>query len=173
MRWNLEQRKIQEVLPNENNPRKLSKRQKEDLKNSIEKFGLCQPIVLNTDGTVIGGHQRLSILERLGYTHVDVYLPSDALSAQEEKELSIRLNKNVGDWDYDKLANSWEPEELLDWGFTMEEFSLESIPFKEGAPKRFTIKISCRDQDQLEMIENRISHLVNDFPGANYKVKVK
>lgn len=173
MKWKLEHRKIQEVYPNAKNPRKLSKHQAQELKNSLKRFGLCQPIVLSHDGTIIGGHQRVLTLRALGYDSVAVYLPESPLTQEEEEELAIRLNKNVGDWDIDLLANHWEPEKLLEWGFSMEELHLESIPGQTEDPKKFSINISCTDQDQLELIEKHIADIVNDFSGAKYKVKVK
>lgn len=173
MKWNLEQHKIEEIYPNVKNPRKLSKRQATELKISLKKFGLCQPIVLNASGGVIGGHQRLRALRSLGYDSVDVYVPDTPLSQEEEEELAIRLNKNNGDWDFELLANHWEPERLLEWGFSMEELHLESVPDKVDPPKNFSITIQCTDQDQLDLIEGHIVDIVNDFNGAKYKVKVK
>ncbi len=140
MDWNLQKLKIDEVFPNEQNPRRISKRQTKELKESLRKFGLCQPIVVNDSGKVLGGHQRLKLLRSLGYTTIDVYVPSQSLTQEEEEELSIRLNKNVGDWDYDILANSWDPEKLCEWGFTAPELDIDlhaltgNIPDEEGGP---------------------------------------
>lgn len=173
MKWILEQRNICEVYPNVKNPRRLGKRQAQELKKSLERFGLCQPIVLSQSGIIIGGHQRVHLLRSLGYDTVDVYVPETALTQEEEEELAIRLNKNLGEWDIDVLANHWEPEKLCEWGFSMEELQLESIPGQTEEPKRFSITISCTDQDQLEMIESHVQSIVNDFSGAKYKVKVK
>jgi len=125
MDWNLQKLKIDEVFPNEQNPRRISKRQTKELKESLRKFGLCQPIVVNDSGKVLGGHQRLKLLRSLGYTTIDVYVPSQSLTQEEEEELAIRLNKNVGDWDYDILANCCDPEKLCQWGFTAPELDID------------------------------------------------
>ena len=173
MKWILEKRKLSEILPYEKNPRKLGKRAAEELKNSLSRFGVCQPIVINTDGRIIGGHQRARTLRAMGHSVVPVYVPESPLSEEEADELSIRLNKNVGDWDIDLLANHWEPERLCEWGFSMEELHLETIPEQTEPPKSFAINISCKDSDQLELIERHIADVVNDFSGAKYKVKIK
>jgi hypothetical protein len=173
LQWKLETRNIKEVVPNDKNPRKISKKATKDLETSIRKFGLCQPIVLNRDGKILGGHQRVRALETLGYTTIDVIIPHKNLTKKEEDELTIRLNKNMGIWDIDLLANHWEPKELCEWGFSMEELGIESIPDQQEQPKKFAISIDCIDQDQLDLIEKHIANIVNDFSGAKYKVKVK
>lgn len=74
----------------------------ESLKRSIEVFGYVDPIIINSDGAVIGGHQRLSVLLDLGYTEADVAVVD--LGKADEKALNIALNKISGEWDNDKLA---------------------------------------------------------------------
>ena len=53
------------------NPRKKLKpgdKEYEKIKNSIEEFGFADPLVVNSDMTIIGGHQRLNVAIELGYT---------------------------------------------------------------------------------------------------------
>lgn len=172
MKWVLEHREIEKIYPNEKNPRKLSKKQAAELNKSLRTYGLCQPIVINPQGKIIGGHQRYEVLRKLGYRMVDVYLPTQPLSEEEEEELAIRLNKNIGDWDIDILANHWDPEKLCEWGFSMEELHLESFPSQEKDPSFFKINIECRDQEQLDIIEKHLASLLDDHPGSTYKVKI-
>ena len=133
MRWNVESRKISDLIENPKNPRHLKKEQADDLKESIEKFGLCEPIVVNTDNFIIGGHQRIHTLKLLGHEYVDVNIPERQLTEKEVEELTIRLNKNVGEWDDEILANEWDPNELCKWGFTEAELhcDLDVINGKE------------------------------------------
>ena len=178
MEWKLVKRKLADLVANEKNPRKMSKSSAADLKRSIEEFGYCQPIVANWDNTIIGGHQRVKILEKLGYEEVDVYLPSDPLSEEEVNKLGIRLNKNQGNFDYDLLANFWDPDELIDLGFSAEELHLESLSGTGGsseseAPKKVTMTITFKNEDHLQEAENLISTIVDEYEGATYKVKVK
>ena len=75
----------------------------EKLKQSIVKFGHVQPIVWNEQtGNVVGGHQTLKILEKLGKQEVDCVVVD--LDEKEEKTLNIALNKISGRWDIDKLS---------------------------------------------------------------------
>ena len=53
--------KINKLKPAEYNPRQITTKQYNDLKESIEKFDLVDPIIVNKDMTVIGGHQRLKV----------------------------------------------------------------------------------------------------------------
>lgn len=178
MEWKLEKRKLSELHANEKNPRKLCKSDAQQLQRSIEKFGVCEPIVINWDGTIIGGHQRVRTLKKLGYEEVEVYLPFSPLSEEEANELNIRLNKNSGDWDFDMLANAWNPEDLVEWGFSMEELHLECLPPSEESdeqtpPQKATMTITFMDSGHLQEAENEIATIVDAYAGASYKVKVK
>jgi len=106
--------KISELKQAEYNPRRMTNKQYEDLKNSLEKFGLIDPIIINSDNTVIGGHQRLKIVRELGASEVPTVRVN--LSKEDERELNIRLNKNTGEWNWDMLANEWDNVELKNWG---------------------------------------------------------
>jgi len=125
MKWNHEQRKITELKGHARNPRRLSKHDAEHLQKSLENFGQCEPVVINADNTIIGGHQRVSVLKRMKRKVVDVYVPQEPLSNQQVDELNIRLNRNSGEWDFDVLANGWDPGDLIDWGFTEGDLDID------------------------------------------------
>ena len=74
------------------------------LKKSIETFGFVQPIIVNRrNKRVIGGHQRVKVLQDLGHDEVDVGYVD--LPVAKEKALNVTLNKTVGGWDETKLAS--------------------------------------------------------------------
>ncbi len=123
MIWHIEKRKVSDLKSYEDNPRILTKKGLADLKQSVEKFGLAEPIVVNTDGTIIGGHARAKVLNP--NDEVDVYVPDRLLDESEYKELNIRLNKNIaGEWDFDILANKFDMDDLQNWGFDEAELGL-------------------------------------------------
>jgi hypothetical protein len=179
MKWKHEKRKIKDLYELAKNARKLTKEQAAHLYTSIDKFGQCEPIVINTDDVIIGGHQRLRTMRKMGYKEVDVYVPDTPLNSKEVEELNIRLNKNSGDWDWDILGNAWDPEDLLEWGFTMEDLHLEELPPSEGGegedspPKKCSMTIHFIDVGHLQEAENNIAPIVESYVGATYKVKVK
>lgn len=97
---------IAELKPADYNPRKdlqPSDPEYEKLKRSLTEFGYVEPVIWNsTTGHVVGGHQRLKVLEDLGHNTVDVIVVE--LDETREKALNIALNKISGEWDQDKLA---------------------------------------------------------------------
>ena len=100
------------------NPRKLTAQQEKDLTESIKKFGLVDPLIVNKYKTrkniIIGGHQRFKIAKKLGYKKVPVVYVS--LTLTQEKVFNLRLNKNTGEWDWE-LLKEFDIEILLDVGF--------------------------------------------------------
>lgn len=178
MKWTLEKRNIGDLHEYAKNPRTLSKEQGDHLHESISKFGQCEPIVINVDNIVIGGHQRLRTLRKLRYKEVDVYVPNEALSDKDVEELNIRLNRNVGDWDFDMLANAWDFEDLTQWGFSLKDLHVDDLGESGGEGeeeklKNCTMNIKFSDPEHLQEAENRISTIIDEYKGATYKVKVK
>ena len=88
------------------NPRKKLKpgdKEYEKIKNSITEFGFADPLVVNADMTIIGGHQRLTVAMELGYTEVPCAVVD--IDKTREKALNIALNKSTGAWDDSLLAD--------------------------------------------------------------------
>lgn len=122
--WGTEKRKINDLIPHDANPRQMTEKQVKDLKASLEKFNLAEIPAINTDNVILAGHQRLKIMQLLGRGDeiIDVRVPSRTLTESEAKEYCIRSNKNVGEWDWDILANQFEETDLTKWGFSEWEF---------------------------------------------------
>ncbi len=116
--------KISDLKPAEYNPRQLTEKQFDDIKASIESLGYIDPIIVNQHperkNVIVGGHQRVKVLQSMGYTEVPcIHVNFDL---QKEREANIRHNKNTGDWDFDVLANEFEMDDLKDWGFVDSDF---------------------------------------------------
>ena len=101
---------IAQIVPAKYNPRKnLTPKDAEykKLKRSIEKFGYVEPIIINErTGNVVGGHQRLKVLQDIGIKEIEVSVVD--LSEAEEKALNIALNKISGEWDMPLLKDLLE-----------------------------------------------------------------
>ncbi len=116
------------------NARIWTKEATNQLKESIQRFGYVDPILVNSapgrENVVIGGNFRLSIALELGIEEVPVIFISIP-NIEREKELNIRLNKNVGEFNWDMLADFGEAF-LADIGFSSEEldniFAIEDVP---------------------------------------------
>jgi len=125
--------KISDLKPAEYNPRALTKKEAKDLKTSLERFGMVEPIVVNKakgrENVIIGGHQRFYLWKELGNKTMPVVYV-DIPDIEKERELNLRLNKNLGHWDWDMLAN-FDENLLRDVGFVSEELDKLSKPIKE------------------------------------------
>jgi ParB-like chromosome segregation protein Spo0J len=173
MQWKPVKRDLKGLKPQEKNPRSATKEQKKQLSKSLEKFGTCEPIVITKDGTIIGGHQRYYILKGRKEKSVDCMECQDNLDQEQIDELTIRLNKNTAAFDFDLLAGGYEAEKLLEWGFSMEELELESIPDQSKEPKLFQVTAKFDNEDDLRDAEDEIAEIVKKYAAASYKVKIK
>ncbi|MDP9249007.1 MAG: ParB N-terminal domain-containing protein [bacterium] len=152
---------IGELKPSEYNPRKWSEVQIENLKESISRFGLVDPMLCNSaegrNNIVIGGNFRLKVAKDLGYKEVPVvYVNIPDL--EKEKELNIRLNKNQGEFDFE-LLKDFSEEFLGDIGFTSED--IDSIFDIDPTPEQFDLK---KELEKLNI------HGVNVKKGDRYEI---
>lgn len=148
-----ERRKLSDLKAADYNPRKAltpedSEYQK--IKRSIEEFGYVDPIIINEDGTIIGGHQRCTVLKDLGYEEVDVVVVS--LDKQREKALNIALNKITGEWDELKLKDLLLDLDLGDYDISLTGFESEELT---DLVDRLAIEPEAIDDDfdESEMLE--------------------
>ena len=132
--WKLETRKIKDLREHPRNPRQLKGAQAMQLQKSLETFGVAEKPIINQDGQIIGGHQRLKMLKKMGIKEIECWVPDRFLEEKEVDELCIRLNKNSGEWDWDELGNSWNPTDLIEWGFLPDEL-MEGITDTEAPLK--------------------------------------
>lgn len=136
----IEKKKISDLIPAPYNPRQSTAKQEQHLKESLEKFGLVEPIIYNKQtGYIVGGHFRVRELKKLGIKEVECVIVD--LNEADEKELNIRLNANTGGWDWDTLANDWEVEDLEAWGLEVKGFETEEYEEVE------------EEEEQLNVIE--------------------
>ena len=110
---------INELKESEYNPRQATKKEYDDLKKSIERFGFVDPLIVNSAANrkniIIGGHFRYRVAKDMGIKEVPVVYVN-VPDIEKEKELNLRLNKNTGEWDFKLLAN-FDEKLLLDVGF--------------------------------------------------------
>jgi ParB-like chromosome segregation protein Spo0J len=98
--------KTGELNPAVYNPRKKlmpNDVEYQKIKRSIQEFGYIDPIIVNKNGTIIGGHQRYKVLSELGYLDIDCVMVD--LDEEHEKALNIALNKISGEWDMPQLKD--------------------------------------------------------------------
>ena len=119
---------LKELKPAAYNPRKKLKKgdkEYEKIKQSLLKFGYVDPIIVNEDLTVIGGHQRLTVLKDLDYETAKCVIVN--LPKEDEKALNIALNKITGQWDEALLADLLLDLQESDFNLDLTGFELPEI----------------------------------------------
>lgn len=155
--WHLEKRKISELKNWDKNPRTISEKAFKELEQSVDTLGNFEPLVINVDGTVIAGNQRLRLETKKGNNEVDVYVPERELTEEEIKKIGVISNRHSGEWDMDILANEFEDilKDLnIDLGVTTLEGFGENFELKEGDKTPFQqITFTLSDEQANEIRE--------------------
>ena len=157
---------MSELKPATYNPRRWSDEAISGLRESIERFGLVDPILVNSaenrKNIVIGGHFRLKVAKDLGYKEIPVvYL--NIPDIDKEKELNLRLNRNLGEWDF-KLLADFDESLLATIGFSSEElddvFDIDITPelfdLEKELQKLNINKIDTQKGDVYELGNSRL-----------------
>jgi len=161
----LEKIKISKLKAATYNPRQISTKQYNDLKKSLNKFGVVDPIIINkNENVVIGGHQRLKIIKSLGEKTIGCVVLD--LTKEQERELNVRLNKNTGEFDFDILSTEFDIDELVDWGFKHIDLGLNIDKIDEDKEDIATITI--KEEDLI-----KAQQLYNELKEKGYNIKIK
>ena len=149
MGMNITETKLSDLIFAEYNPRQLSNDQFKQIKDSITRFGIVDPIIVNSNkdrkNIIIGGHQRVKVALEMGIDSVPCHFID--LTRDKERELNIRLNKNTGEWDWDVLAGAFDVDELIEWGFSDDELDFPDPTPTEG----------LTDEDAVPEVEESIT----------------
>lgn len=115
-----EYRRLDQIRPNPDNPRTITKGKFRKLVNSVRDFsGMLEarPLVVDTNGVILGGNMRYEAARELKLDQVPVIVVD--WTPEEKERFVIADNVNFGSWDWEVLANEWNPERLLDWGLDL------------------------------------------------------
>ena len=108
---------ISKVIPNSDNPRYIKEEKFKKLVQSLKDFpemANARPIVVNQEMVALGGNMRLKAMQEAGWSEVPVKVVD--WSEEKQREFIIKDNVGFGDWNWDELANTWNAEELTEWG---------------------------------------------------------
>lgn len=152
--WTNIQKKVNDLVPQEVNPRKITDKQMSDLTRSLKKFNLVEVPAIDLDGKILAGHMRIKALQLLGRGEelIDVRQPNRKLTEQESKEYLIASNKLGGDWDFD-LLKSFDFETLEFAGFSQIELGELWDKEKEVLDDAFD------EKEELKKIKSPITKL--------------
>ena len=184
----VEKIKITDLIPSDYNPRIMPEKESAKLRNSLENFGLVDPIVINLKNNhIIGGHQRFEVLIdqhlednkifdelnliRLGdigwvFTDTDLKVESD----DHEKALNLSLNKISGEWDTEKLFVILEELEVNNFNIDLTGFDGFDEEIEIKGLKQI-VKIQKVKVKTLNLMSKMILQL--DFMRLHYYLTLK
>lgn len=115
---------ISSVKENPGNPRIIKDDKFKKLVKSIQEFPQMleiRPIVVNDEMVILGGNMRLKACKEAGLKKIPI-IKASSLTPEQQKEFIIKDNINFGSWEWESLANEWNQESLLNWGFEPWQF---------------------------------------------------
>ncbi len=200
--WTTVQRKVSDLLPFKHNPRKMSDKQRTELKKSFEKYDLVEIPAIDFDNRIIAGHQRLATMQLLGRGEevIDCRRPNRKLTDAEYKQYLIISNKVHGDFDEEILSDFFDTELLLDSGFDQDELNELFDDILDTKPDKFDTKrelkkikkpksklgdlyqlgrhrLYCGDSTKLESVQTVVGdakvHMVYNDPIYNINLSYK
>ena len=163
-----------EVHPYPNNPRNNDDAV-EYVANSIREFGWQQPIVVDTDSTIIAGHARLKAAKMLGMETVPVVV-ADNLTPAQVNAYRLADNKvaEAATWDMEALAVELEGLEV-DFDMTMFDFdeigfepSFDDVEDEQEPDESVTVKVLFHDPDLYQTYRDMFSKMEKD--GASVSI---
>lgn len=163
----IETRRLADLKPADYNPRKKLEPgdpEYEKIARSIEEFGYCDPIIINRDGTIIGGHQRTQVLLDMGAETADCVVVD--LDPDKEKALNIALNKITGSWDEAKLADLIGSLDLEGYDLTKTGYSEPELKYTVS----LTYYINQSDNNRAAAIQQAVSAAVDSYIAWQRKI---
>lgn len=153
---------INEIKPNNSNPRIIKDKQFKDLVQSLKDFpemAEVREVVLNKDHIILGGNMRYQAAVEAGWSEIPVKIvdwPED-----KQREFIIKDNNNAGEWDWDILANEWDAMQLGSWGVENKTWDTNYNPALE--PNFDTNQVTEDDIDKKakELAEQMIKQRQN------------
>lgn len=165
LQWSTVQKTVNNLIPQDVNPRVITDKQMSDLTRSLKKFNLVEVPAIDLDGKILAGHQRIKALQLLGRGGelIDVRVPNRKLTEKESKEYLIASNKLGGDWDFE-LLKSFDVETLTFAGFNDIELSEMLDEEKDVIDDDFNV------EEELKKIKKPKTKLGDIIHLGNHKV---
>ena len=146
---------IDTIKPYKNNAKLHPKEQIEQIKKSIENFGMNDPIGI-WNNEIVEGHGRILACKELGYKQIPV-IKLDHLTDEERKSYIIAHNKLTmnSDFDIDILRTELENLKELDFDLELTGFNVDELD-----------DILGKNEEQVEIVEDDFEVEVPEEPKA-------
>lgn len=174
--------KINDIRPNESNPRVIKDDRFKKLVKSIKDFPemlKLRPIVVDENMIVLGGNMRLKASKEAGLKTVWVEI-AEGLSEEQKKEFIVKDNVGFGDWEWDMLANEWDSVQLSDWGLNvwtnqddMFQNEIEDIEEITDFTEAVNFSVRCDNLEQLEILKKKLNTTANKITYNEFVNKLK
>jgi len=154
--------KLSEIHSNPGNPRLIKDDRFKKLVKSISEFPKMmelRPIVVDSDGLILGGNMRFKALQELKYKDIpDEWVKrADELTDEEKRRFIIEDNVGFGEWDFDILANEWDKDKLEAWGLELPDtFGVKPEAVDDGFEIPDNIKTDIVQGDIFEIGPHRL-----------------
>lgn len=151
-------KKVNELIPYEKNPRKNEKAVKY-VANSIKEFGFKVPIVIDAKNVIVAGHTRLLAAKELGLEKVPCVIADD-LTDEQIKAFRLADNKvsEKASWDFDLLFDEMDSLEdffnFEDFGFDDPESTIDWTAVEDLTEKTY-------DKPEHTMLECPFCHKID------------
>lgn len=154
LNWTTVQRKVNDLVPANDNPRKISEAKMAKLIEALAKFNVVGIPAIDFDGNLLNWHQRLKAMQAMGRGEemIDVRMPNRQLTEKERKEYILLDNQHYGEWDVDALPEFMEGLEMEEFGFSEDDF------------KDFDTRME--EREQAKKPAKKLEATEDDGPGA-------
>lgn len=156
---------LKNITPAQNNPRKITKKSLELLKQSIKDFPEMlnlRPIIIDENSEIIGGNMRYRALCELGYTEAQV-IKAEGLTPEQKKEFLIKDNVAFGDWNFEALGAEFDAGQLTGWGLATDYRDIEEIKTEILSEEEHR-KIEKTAQDIIDAMTEKINTIAKKHP---------
>jgi hypothetical protein len=154
--------KISAIRPNPGNPRTIGRKELNNLAKSLKEFPemlQLREIVVDENMMILGGNMRYRALQEIGDKECDVKVAA-GLTPEQKLEFIIKDNGQMGDWDFDALANGWDGLPLADWGvdlpgdwLSIDKQAANNESGRDQIEELFQVLIECETEaEQVELL---------------------
>lgn len=145
---------ISDIKPYKRNAKKHPQDQIEQIINSINAFGMNDPIgVWGEDNVIVEGHGRYLALREMGESGLVPVIHLDNLTDEQRKAYALAHNKLTMNTDFDEGALSLEMEDLSDF-FDMSDFGFDAEEEEDHAPAEI-VEDEAPELDEVEPVCKR------------------
>lgn len=141
--------KVKDLKTGFGNPRKIKKKAREELEESLEYYGDFGLILIDEHDNIIAGNQRVSILKDKDPETIVLCKRLIGYKEAELKAINIKDNTHAGEWDLDALAD-WTSDIVVDLGIETPPPDPEERKIKDMELIRYEkydyVMVVCRNE---------------------------